>query len=425
MRALESKIETAYMNVQKQSEPEWLKELRNMAIEYARKLPWPESRYTKLKGFRPNHYTLEPVDFTPERDEGEPGKLFIEFEDGRWVRLSGDPDALGVRVVSFQDLLKQEPDKLKEFLEDASRILPGGIGRHTALLHALWSDGLYIEGLDARPDDFDKVNIIIRETLRDQNRIRLLPFVVRTGRYRTIRILHEVQADATTSGLYIRGVGYVLNAGSKLEVHSVEYGTSQLFRFETENILAEQDAHMVRSGGFLTNRMNIVRQHVALSGPGAEYRDARILFGTGRQHFDFQSLLFHEAPNTTSEVNIRAVLRDRARAVFFGDVRIYNGSRNSRAYLQDHVLLLNPGAHADSIPALEIEENEVWCSHSASVSPIDEDKVFYLCSRGLTEEQARFAIVEGFFEPVFQSLQETEYIEHLRDAIRKKWEDNP
>jgi Fe-S cluster assembly scaffold protein SufB len=121
-----------------------------------------------------------------------------------------------------------------------------------------------------------------------------------------------------------------------------------------------------------------------LDGPGSTAEDVEIVFGSESQRFDVVTDLTHQSTHTTGHVLARGVLRDSARAIFKGMIRISEGAKNSNSYLAEHAMILSKKARADAIPGLEIFTNEVKATHSGSVSQVDEEQIFYLMSRGLT-----------------------------------------
>jgi Fe-S cluster assembly protein SufD len=119
--------------------------------------------------------------------------------------------------------------------------------------------------------------------------------------------------------------------------------------------------------------------------------------GTGRQVLDFRTLQSHEAPRTESDLLFKGAVADTARSVYTGMIRILHGAVKSNAFQTNQNLVLSEGAHADSVPNLDIHENDVKCSHASTVGPIDEDQRYYLESRGVEPTEAERLIVFGFF----------------------------
>jgi len=157
-----------------------------------------------------------------------------------------------------------------------------------------------------------------------------------------------------------------------------------------------------------------------LMGEGATTEMLGVQFGSDHQHHDIYTLMNHIAPLTDGDLLFRGVLRDTARSVFEGLIKIHPGAQDSNSYLHDNTLLLSDTARADSIPSLEIEANQVRASHGATVSQVDEDWVFYLQTRGLTRQEAVRTIVDGFFEPIMQRITLESVQDRLRAAFDRK-----
>lgn len=134
-----------------------------------------------------------------------------------------------------------------------------------------------------------------------------------------------------------------------------------------------------------------------LTGHGGHASLLAAYLGTDEQVHDFRTLQHHEAPHTSSELLFKGAVADQARSVYSGLIRIRRGARGADAFQTNHNLVLSEGAHADSVPNLDIEENDVRCSHASTVGPIDEDQRVYLESRGIEPAVAERLVVLGFF----------------------------
>ncbi len=143
---------------------------------------------------------------------------------------------------------------------------------------------------------------------------------------------------------------------------------------------------------------------VALQGPGASTRLSGCAVGRASQHMDLQTTQAHEAPATFSDCLHRTVVRDRARSVYAGLIRVAPAAQKTNAYVQNRNLLLSPTAKADSNPTLEILANDVRCTHGATAGPVDRDQLFYCQSRGIEPQAARELIVGGFLADVVGRL---------------------
>jgi Fe-S cluster assembly protein SufD len=148
-----------------------------------------------------------------------------------------------------------------------------------------------------------------------------------------------------------------------------------------------------------------LRMETDITGRGASARVTGAYLGHGSQHLDFDTTQEHAAPDTTSDLAFRGILRDRATAVWSGMIRVDPGAQHTDAFQESRNLILSHGAHADAIPGLEIEANDVRCTHAATVGRIDAEQVFYLMSRGLPRDEAERLLVGGFLGVVSGRLE--------------------
>jgi len=143
---------------------------------------------------------------------------------------------------------------------------------------------------------------------------------------------------------------------------------------------------------------------VILNGPGAESNISGLVFGSQRQHYDNHTLHHHTADNTHSDINFKVVLGGRAESAYTGLIRIENDAKTCEAFQENRNLLLTKGTKAESIPELEILNEDVQCSHGATVGPIDPLAIFYLSSRGIGYDEAVRIIVSGFVNTTLARL---------------------
>lgn len=401
-------------------EPSWLKTWRMQGIERWDEYLWPESRYTRLTGFHPERFALFPP-CEPSRQETDDPLAYIRVSS-KGIESITLPQkyASALRIHTFQELLAQDDSVLKNYYHEQSFQIPFEFGRPALFLHTLWTTGLWIEiGKGA-----DEINptLVIEIDHQVNESTTILPVVLKVHEYQRGQVVfHHKGAQDAGTGLGIFGVDIRVQEGGQLQIHQLNGQHEKTFGFHFLAATLDRNATLESAGGLLGHRLLMSRNMVKLAGEGATLHDTQVLFGHEKQHFDAHSFTHHIAPNTSSQVRVRGVLKDRARSVFYGLVRIDHGAKNSQAHLEDHVLILNPGAHADAIPALEIEENEVRCSHSASVGKIDEEKIFYAMSRGMDEATARQLIVEGFLHPILEQIRVDTIRNRIVELITAKW----
>jgi Fe-S cluster assembly protein SufD len=157
-------------------------------------------------------------------------------------------------------------------------------------------------------------------------------------------------------------------------------------------------------------------------GDGAESDLMAVYFGDGTQMLDFRTLQDHAAPRTRSDLLFKGAVEDEAQSVYSGLIRIRKDAQKSNANQSNRNLVLTEGAEAKSVPNLEIEADDVKCSHASTVGPIDDEQLYYLASRGVPPEEAERLIVLGFFDDVFEQLPLPSLVTPLRRSVIEKIE---
>jgi Fe-S cluster assembly protein SufD len=174
--------------------------------------------------------------------------------------------------------------------------------------------------------------------------------------------------------------------------------------FGTQRAEVERDASLDWVAiGFGSSRGK-VRMETRLAGPGSTARVTGAYAGDGSQHLDFDTTQEHAAPNTTSDLAFRGVLDGNATAVWRGMIKVDPGAQRTDAFQESRNLLLSKSAHADAIPGLEIEADDVRCTHAAAVAQIDAEQLHYLRAHGLPEGDAKRLVIEGFLEALVERL---------------------
>jgi Fe-S cluster assembly protein SufD len=192
--------------------------------------------------------------------------------------------------------------------------------------------------------------------------------------------------------------------------------------------VALQRAHVGRDGSLHSSAVALggdyarLRSESLLAGANAESDLMAVYFGDQSQMLDFRTLQDHDAPNTRSDLLFKGAVEDHAHSVYSGLIRLRPDARKAVADQTNRNLVLTEGAGAESIPNLEIEANDVKCSHASAVGPIDEDQLYYLESRGVRPEDAERLIVLGFFDDVFDRLPVPTLVRALRRSVVEKVE---
>jgi Fe-S cluster assembly protein SufD len=168
------------------------------------------------------------------------------------------------------------------------------------------------------------------------------------------------------------------------------------------------------------SRSGHVLMETRLAGEGADARVTGAYAPHGRQHIDFDTTQEHAAPNTTSDLAFRGVLQGRSTAVWKGNIIVDPGAQKTDAFQDSRNLLISKRAHADSIPGLEIQANDVRCTHAAAVAQVDPEQLFYLRSRGLREDVAKQLVIEGFLSALVERFERGPVRERLAEVLEQR-----
>ena len=192
--------------------------------------------------------------------------------------------------------------------------------------------------------------------------------------------------------------------------------------------IALQRAHIGRDASLRSSAVALggyyarLRSESLLDAEGGESDLTAVYFGDGDQMLDFRTLQDHHAPHTRSDLLFKGAVEDRARSVYSGLIRIRKGAQGADAFQTNRNLVLTEGAEAMSVPNLEIEADDVHCSHASTVGPIDDDQLYYLATRGVPPAEAERLVVLGFFDDVFDRLPMSSLVAPLRRSVIEKIE---
>jgi Fe-S cluster assembly protein SufD len=213
-----------------------------------------------------------------------------------------------------------------------------------------------------------------------------------------------------------------VRAGAAARVHYV--GINELddvaWQIGHQQAVGDRDSSITLGTVALGGHYARVRTEARVSGPGGSTRQIALYFAGGDQMHDFRTIQDHDAPHTTSDLLFKGAVQDSARSVYTGLIRIRPHARGTSAFQTNRNLTLSEGAWAESVPNLEIETNDVKCSHASTVGPIDPEQRFYLESRGIPTPIAERLVVLGFFDEVLDQLPVGPLASRLRAQVSAK-----
>jgi Fe-S cluster assembly protein SufD len=231
---------------------------------------------------------------------------------------------------------------------------------------------------------------------------------------------HSGSAGDETDALLNSVVELHVGQAATLRYVSTQDISERAWIFSSQRAQVERDGRLDWTAlGFGSGRGK-VRMETNLAGPGSEARVTGGYAGGPGQHLDYDTTQEHAAPNTNSDLAFRGVLAAGATAVWRGMIRVDPGAQQTDAFQESRNLLLSPDAHADAIPGLEIEADDVRCTHAAAIAQIDRDQLFYLTSRGLDPATAKQVIIEGFLESLVERLAEGPVRDEVSAALERR-----
>jgi Fe-S cluster assembly protein SufD len=273
------------------------------------------------------------------------------------------------------------------------------------------------------------VQVPAGEALADPVRLSVEPGDDGTRQdWRTLIVLEDgAEADvweeygsAGGSGLFNGVTEIVLGAEARLRFVCRQQLPEESWVFATQRAEIGRDASLDWVALGFGSARGKVRMETKLDGRGSSAKVTGVYVGHGRQHLDYDTTQEHAAPNTTSDLAFRGVLAERATAVWRGMIRVDPGAQQTDAFQESRNLLLSHRAHADAIPGLEIEANDVRCTHAAAVAQIDRDQLHYLRAHGLPEAVAKRLIIDGFLQALVERVPEGEPRAVLSDSLERR-----
>jgi Fe-S cluster assembly protein SufD len=377
--------------------------MRADLLERYRALPLPTTRdehwrFTDLTGFDPDAWSApaDGVSVSP--------LSFVELDAAGIATL----DERGLTIVSAPEGVRFEA------LTDAEPLLGSLVSPDDKLrAHnaAVWEHGLVVHvpgGVELEKPLFLRVT----NTVEGGSLFWRVLVVAEAGSRFTL--IEELASASPELAGYANGaVEIVVHDGAKVEYVNVQNLSTKTWLFSSNHARVERDAELDWvAGGFGSARGKVWIQN-DLVDQGATSRVTGAYFADGTQHLDFDTYQLHAAPHTESDFAFKGALRDRARTVWRGMIRVEEGAQKTNAYQENRNLLLSKTAMANSIPGLEILANDVRCTHGATLSQVDREQLFYLMARGLPRSEAERMIVRGFFQDVLDRVE----LEPVRDAL--------
>lgn len=411
------------------NEPEWLTELRRSAYETFTSKAWPSRKEeewmrTDIRGFKLDRFPLPgsdqeiPADLpTGLLSAGvEVGGRIVSY-NGRTVRseLSDELKAQGVIYGSIAEVAASHEDLLRKFLFQNE--FDPHFDRFSALHASFFSCGqvLYVpKGVCVREPLY--ALSILGENGSDFGHNLV---ILEDGAEATM-LSETASLDQSAHGLHCGAIDLVAGSGANLRYVNLQNWGQGVWHFAQQKAQLGRDAHLLWTLGALGSRLAKVNQHVVMAGEGADCEVNGVMFTEAKQHLSYHTLQHHKAPSCRSNFLYKAALQDHSRTVWRGMIKVDTKAQKTDGYQRNDNLLLTEHSRADSIPGLEIEADDVRCTHGATTGRVDDEQVFYAQCRGFTRNEAVRLIVTGFFQQVFDRISLTTVRDALSEAIARR-----
>lgn len=410
-------------------EPQWLRDQRAAAFDAFERLPLPttkleEWRYTDPAKLKWDRVALASPDLDVQCVEQAHAFLVGKLSAGRVVRCGARiaeielPDELQRKGVVLMDLAKAADDHRELVQQHLGQALPASAGKFAALNGALWTAGVFL--YVPRGVRIDAPIRIIH--FIDQGGYAYLPrTLVVAGEGSEFGVVEEYASrDLETPAFVNGGVEVYAGASAQVRYIAMQHWGRNVYHLSTQRTVALRDSKLdtlvVNLGGDVAR----VELHAALRGPGARSDMLGLYFAQGNQHFDHSTRQDHEVPHANSDLLYKGALDDGSRSVFRGLIKVFPKAQRTDAYQTNRNLILSRNAEATSLPNLEIEADDVRCSHAATVGQLDTEELFYIMSRGVPRREAERLVVFGFFGEVLSRLPMPTVVHELREAIERK-----
>lgn len=227
-------------------------------------------------------------------------------------------------------------------------------------------------------------------------------------------------ASATASGLHVGAVELILAPRSNLRYVQLQNWNDKVWHFAHQAGRVDADASLQWTVGGLGAKLAHIHQDVFLDGRGASAEVNGVTFATEKQLISYYTQQTHNAPNTRSDLLYKDVVRDKARCIWRGMIKVAKDAQRTDGYQRNDGLIMSDTCRVDAIPGLEIEADDVRCTHGATCGRVDEEQLFYGMCRGLTRREAMHMIVEGFFQRVYDRIPVEIVRETLGQAVERK-----
>jgi Fe-S cluster assembly protein SufB len=421
------------------NEPEWMLQTRLKGLKLFNKKPLPtwgadlgDINFDNIKYFvrstekQATSWDELPADIKNTYDrlgipEAEKQRLIAgvaaQYEsEVVYHQIRKDLEAQGVIFLDTDTGLKEHPDLFKEYF---ATVIPVGDNKFAALNTAVWSGGSFIyvpKGVHVEIP----LQAYFRINTENMGQFERTLIIVDEDAY-----VHYVEGCTapiySTDSLHSAVVEIIVKKGARCRYTTIQNWSTNVYNLVTKRAVAHEGATMEWIDGNIGSKVTMKYPAVYLTGPHAKGETLSVAFAGEGQHQDAGAKMVHLAPHTSSTIVSKSVARGGGRTSYRGLVQVMDGASHSASTVKCDALLIDTVSRSDTYPYVDVREDDVAMGHEATVSKVSEDQLFYLMSRGLTEDEAMAMIVRGFVEPIARELP-MEYALELNRLIELQME---
>ncbi len=411
--------------------PEWWQSFKSESFESYSNAPLPGRtdenwRFANRKGLDLDAFSFGPKDRPTNTDSlveksdltsAQSGSLvFANNHTLAYNKASQEHQDKGVIWSSLQDALVHNSDLLKDYFMKQDINL--GSEKFAHLHSAFVTNGafLYIpKGVEIEAP-FCSYNWASAE-----NGAIFPHMLVIAEEFSKVSIA-EAHLSAGSEPALSCGVTHLFaGVGAKIDYTLIQNFNEQTLGFQINSNIAGKDSEVKMNSVNIGCHRYRSETHGQIKGPGAHVDMRSLALVDSDQEIDQRTLQTHSAPHTTSNLLFKNALKQNAKTIFSGLIKVDECAQLTDAYQTNRNLLLSNTAEANSLPGLEIEANDVKCSHGATTSEIQDEEIFYMLARGIPKEAAQELIVYGFFEEILDCIKDEKLAETAREIIREKF----
>jgi Fe-S cluster assembly protein SufB len=331
-------------------------------------------------------------------------------------QIRKDLEAQGVIFLDTDTGLKEHPEIFKEYF---ATVIPVGDNKFASLNTAVWSGGSFIYVPKGVHVDIP-LQAYFRINTENMGQFERTLIIVDEDAY-----VHYVEGCTapiySTDSLHSAVVEIIVKKGARCRYTTIQNWSTNVYNLVTKRAVAHEGATMEWIDGNIGSKVTMKYPAVYLTGPHAKGETLSVAFAGAGQHQDAGAKMVHLAPHTSSTIISKSVARGGGRTSYRGLVQVMDGAAHSASTVKCDALLIDTVSRSDTYPYVDVREDDVAMGHEATVSKVSEDQLFYLMSRGLTEDEAMAMIVRGFVEPIARELP-MEYALELNRLIELQME---